>query len=137
MTTRHDDQSEVLVQIAEARARWVSAINRGDVDGFVSTVTEDAVWAAPRTEPLSGRTAIREWLREPFGRFDYEYRVISVQIHATGGWALERSDFESAVTDGTGGPPRVHRGTYTMVWRQTGAGWLIERYVDESLLVAG
>lgn len=113
------------------------AINRGDADAFVAAVTADAVWAAPGTEALSGRTAIREWLREPFQRFDFEYRVRNVRVHTVGAWALERSDFESAVTDRTGGPPRVHRGTYTMVWKKAGAGWLIERYVDESLLVAG
>ena len=125
-------EAEARAEIAHSRAAWIAAINAADADAFVAVLAEDAVWLPWGNPALHTRAEIRRWLQAPFERFVYRYSVDNVRLHIAGAWAAERTDFETQATGPDGAEAPVHRGTYTILWRNTPDGWLIERYIDHT-----
>ena len=119
-------------EITRARDVWVAAINAGDADAFVSVLVDDAVWLPWGSSSVSTKTRIREWLSGPFEQFEYHYSLRNIRLRIAGDWAAERADFETRAVARNGAEAPVHRGCYTILWRNTERGWLIERYLDHT-----
>ena len=71
-------------ELVELVRKQVEALNRGDLDGVMSSVTEDVVLDG-RVEVVEGRVAIRDFLEEWFGVYeelDFELEEVS---HLGGG----------------------------------------------------
>ena len=71
-------------ELVELVRKQVEALNRGDLDGVMSSVTEDVVLDG-RVEVVEGRAAIRDFLEEWFSVYeelDFELEEIS---HLGGG----------------------------------------------------
>lgn len=119
--------------IDERRETWIAAINAGDAERFVSILREDAVWLPWSQAALMGRARIRDWLSDPFAKYEYDYSVTDVRVRIAGDWAVERARFRTrAIQRGVGEAP-VHEGAYTILWRRTASeGWLIDRYIDHT-----
>lgn len=119
--------------IDRRREAWITAINRGDPDGFVAVVAEDAVWVPWGRDAIRGRDRIHDWLQEPFARFTYDYEVADVRLRVAGVWAVERAHFRTRATGPGGEEAPIHEGEYTILWHYTSSdGWLIDRYIDHS-----
>ena len=119
--------------ISERRRRWIAAIHAGDADAFVATLTEDAVWLPAGRAAIVGKERIRDWLREPFERYRYDYAVTDPRVRIAGRWAVEVARFRTRAETRTGEAAPTHEGTYTMLWRrEPSRGWRIERYVDHT-----
>jgi ketosteroid isomerase-like protein len=91
--------------LVELVCKQVEALDRGDLDGVMSSVAEDAVLDG-RVESLEGRAAIRGFLPEWFGVFDeldFEFEEVS---HLGGGVV-----FAVVIQDGrlVGSPGRVRQ----------------------------
>jgi len=129
---RDRTEEEELAALREQRHRWIAAINEGSVDGFLAVVTDDAVWLPPRHDAIRGKKDIRAWLGQPFARLDYEYSVSDVRVRLAGGWTIEQARFSARARKKSGDALPPHEGIYTLLWRKTTSGWLIERYVDHS-----
>jgi ketosteroid isomerase-like protein len=75
-------------ELVELVRKQVEALNRGDLDGVMSSVTEDVVLDG-RVEVVEGRVAIRDFLEEWFGVYeelDFELEEVS---HLGGGVVLQ------------------------------------------------
>lgn len=127
-----DSTAAARSEIDERRAAWIAAIEASDPDAFVAVLADDAVWLPSGGIALEGRSAIREWLVAPMAEYDYEYAVRDVRVRVAEDWAVERARFETRAVDRAGERPPIHEGTYTIVWRRTAAGWVIDRYLDHS-----
>jgi uncharacterized protein (TIGR02246 family) len=121
-----------LQEIDERRNRWIAAINAGDADSFVAVLVDDAVWLPWGQPAISGRDRIRDWLAGPFSEYNYEYSVDDVRIRVAGEWAVERASFRTRASSRSGAEAPIHEGLYTIIWRMSSRGWLIERYVDHT-----
>ncbi len=113
------------------REDWVAIVNAGDVDRYLSLLTEDCVWIPPGLSAITGKSAIGEWLKPFFNQFTYTFSITDIHLRIAGDWAVERAVFESRMTPKGGGEPMSHGGIYVVLWRREPDGkWCIERYVD-------
>ena len=125
--------NEKWANIKKQRSRWIAAINESSASGFVELLTVDAVWLPSRHDALYGKDRIREWLEEPFARFDYDYSVSGIRLRIAGNWAVEEATFTTKARTASGEEMPLHEGNYTILWRKTpGDEWLIERYIDHT-----
>ena len=120
------------------REEWVAIVNAGDVNRYLSLLTEDCVWLPPRLPAMSAKAAIGAWLTPFFDRFTYEFSIADICLRVAGDWAIECALFESRMTPRGGGETISHGGTYVVLWRKEPFGkWCIERYVDATGTLKG
>lgn len=123
-----DDQA-----ISEKRQEWISAVNVGDVENYLSILSENIVWFPPSGQVIGGKEEFRNWVEPFFQNFDYKFSVSNTKIKIIENWAIERGKFTSKLTPKTGGEMMEHFGKYIIFWhREKGGEWKLERYVDDS-----
>lgn len=121
-------------ELEDVRARWWATLSSGDLDGYLSLFTEDAVWVTPEVEQIEGREAIRAFWAPVLAQCDYEFTITSADVRVAGRLGIERARFVSSLKpkhpDGEIDPQR-HDGRYLMYWRfDDDAGWRVTRYAD-------
>lgn len=119
--------------LIERHQEWIDVVNAGDSDTYANLLAENAVWIPPGQDPITGRTAFKQWLTPFFDAFSYTFSISDVRIRVAGDWAIERAEFTSEMTPYNGGDPMKHTGTFTVLWhRDDDKVWYIERYFDDS-----
>jgi hypothetical protein len=123
--------------------RFVGVVNRREVDGTLELFAEDALLTGgPRfTEPIVGRTAIREMFTFYFQAF-VEMRFVPTESFADRNELVTLMDLTATLSPGTtgsafgsptGGHRRVSwRGAYRFVFNPQGKIALLAIYGDES-----
>jgi len=84
-------------------AHNASVINSGDLEGWVSQFTEDAVFMPPNSAPLHGRDAAREFARSWYEQLDMEFALTVDEIEVHGDWAFARWHYVGHYTPKVGG----------------------------------
>lgn len=119
----------------ERHQEWIRVVNNGDIEGYSEILTKDAVWIPPRSEPIEGRDAFKNWLTPFVKEYSYQFEISEQRIHITGNRALERASFTSTMTPRSGGDSMTHSGTFTALWiKDKDNMWYIERYIDDTNL---
>ena len=72
----------------------MNAWNEGDLDAFMATVAEDAVYMPPGEPVLIGKEAIRNWY--DFGKETYDVTISSDEIEICGDWAIQRETWKGS-----------------------------------------
>lgn len=126
------------VPLCARRQEWIAIVNAGDVNRYLSLLTEDCVWLPPGLPALTAKPAIGAWLKPFFDRFRYEFSITDIGLRIAGDWAIECALFESKMTPRCGGVPISHGGTYVVLWRKEPDGnWYVERYADATGTIHG
>ena len=105
--------------------QFSAAYLRGDAAALADFYTADAVIFPERSEPITGREAIRRyWTPKPGGRVT-RHVLTPTRIVVDGEHAYDYGLFEIAgERDGTAWGP--FRGKYVVVWRRDGGAWRMQ-----------
>jgi len=84
----------------EAIESWtdevMKAFNEGDLEAFMATIAEDAVYMPTGEPPLIGKEAIRNWYNEVFDKISYDVTISSDEIEICGDWAIQRATWKGS-----------------------------------------
>ena len=111
--------------------RWMEASNRGDIEGVLELMSEDAVFLVPGHEPFGKKEF--EAISRAMSDAEVEGRAEIRELMLLGDWAWIRNYLEVTVRP-RGGEP-VHRSGYTLSILKKGSDgqWRLER--DSNLVV--
>ena len=88
----------------KAHDAYVAGINSNDLDTFLATITEDAVFLPPNSEPISGRAAVGDWVKGYLAAYETKWVKTSKEFVVRGDLAYERYAYTSTDTPKAGGP---------------------------------
>jgi uncharacterized protein (TIGR02246 family) len=75
----------------------MKAFNEGDLEAFMATVTEDAVYMPPGEPVLIGKETIRNWYNELFDKISFDVTISSDEIEICGDWAIQRTTWKGSM----------------------------------------
>lgn len=114
---------------SNARAAFVAAVGRGDVEAVAALYTEDARLLAPAAPPILGRRAIEQYWRTGLDSGVHEIELELVEIESRYGVAYELGRYALAVHDEHG--RIIDRGDYLVVHERQDDGswrWAVEMF---------
>ena len=124
-TGRDDDK------IREQLRAWPSAAEAGDVERYLSFVTDDVLMLPPNETPLRGKQQLAKFLRGAF-----EVATFDITLHppeelvVTGDWAYVRYRVQMAVNPKSGGANTALDRKYLDIWRRGADGiWRAHRHM--------
>jgi ketosteroid isomerase-like protein len=110
-----------LMQTDTAFAR--AAATLGVAEAFYQFFAEDAVWLPVGSDPVIGRAAVRDRIREA-GTVQLAWQPQAAAVARSGDLGYTWGLYESRAR-GADGRERISRGKYTTIWRkQTDGRWL-------------
>jgi len=99
-------------------SKWYAA---GDIDAVVQVFAEDCWQMPPHSEPLVGRTAVREFWKQAVQWGKWQFTLETQDVFVSGPIAVERGKYILAFSAGPAAPPglksNVDRGNYVVMWR--------------------
>ncbi len=125
-----EDRSAAVREIIEAYnadlVRWYAA---GQMDSVASLFAADARQMGPNTDPLDGRSAIREFWEQVAGLGNWTFDINTQDVVAYGPLAVERGTYTLHFEPGAGALPGMaasaDTGNYMAQWRWEAGRWLI------------
>jgi len=66
----------------------MKAVNEGDLERYLSLLTDDVVWMAPTQPSAIGKEAVKNWVE--FDLFTYEVTITVEEVQVLGDWAFMR-----------------------------------------------
>lgn len=115
--------SQNLDILAEVRDSYAAATNSGDIDRWLTTLTDDVVMMPPDAPAVAGREATRAWIAENFfDPFDMDLgmRFDEGEVHGSTAWT--RGSFTLVLTPKDGGERVDVNGKFVNVFRQQDDG---------------
>ena len=105
-------------------APYSPAINSGDLDGWISLFTDDAIFMPPDSVILKGKEAGREFARPFYEQLDMEISISIDEIKVFGNWAFARWSYKFQYTPKSGGETTQQNGKEIWILkRQTDSSW--------------
>lgn len=99
-----------------------NAWNEGDLDAFMATIADNAVYMPPDEPVLIGKEAIRNWY--DFDNFSFDVTINSDEIEVHGDWAFQRSHWNGSwVQKDSGEITRMESKTINIFRRQPEGSW--------------
>lgn len=102
----------------------------GEVDAVVEVFCDDCWQMPPNTEPLVGRTALRDFWMQAVQWGKWQFNLETQDVVVSGLMAIERGTYTLGFQAGPMAPPgmesSVDRGNYVVTWRKEQDGcWRI------------
>ncbi len=120
-----------LAAIGDLRDAWVQARLAGDAAGIAALYSEDAVFLAPNTPGLTGRTAIQEFYEAASAVT--ELTVTPTATQGQGTLAIEHGSYSATVAAEEMPEPATDTGKYmTFAEKQADGSWLITAHIWNS-----
>jgi len=66
----------------------MKAFNEGDLERYLSLLTDDVVWMAHTQPTVIGKEAVKDWVR--FDLYTYEVTITVEEVQVLGDWAFMR-----------------------------------------------
>ena len=104
--------------IEATNARFMAAINSGDIATVAGLYTDDAVLCAPNAPMARGRTAVQamfEGMVQAMGVPKLQLDTVQVEERGDAAWEI------GAYTMTAGG--QTDKGKYLVVWKREGSDW--------------
>lgn len=118
--------------IAELIERTAAANNQGNVEAWVALFTDDAVYMAPGTPPVTTRQGLREVAEAGF-RHRADIEIEPVEIVVNGSWAYARNRVRGTVVVQPSGDVVDVDVKQIAIYRRTESGeWRIARLISNS-----
>lgn len=113
----------------QLQKRVDAAIIGGDVETYVTLITDDAVLMPPDAPPIIGREAIREWSRRNARAMVFQaYEPADAELTISGDWAFRRATFTATLAPASGGPAVQGTGKFIIIYqRQRDGSWKVAR----------
>jgi ketosteroid isomerase-like protein len=121
---------EADVQALNALQRQVDeAIISGNMDRYMTFLSDDAVLMPPNASSVVGKEAIRSWNVEMARRVRIDaYRSVDAEVVVSGDWAFRRATYEWTATPMPTGTPARDSGKYIIVYKRRADGsWSVAR----------
>jgi uncharacterized protein (TIGR02246 family) len=123
---RHGSDTDDIVAIQQLLARYNTAADLGDGEGFAATFTEDGVSAAGDTV-TTGRVALAERGSGVPQRTPGIHHWVNNHVINVDGDDATATVYVMVVVTGAGGPKIVASGRYSDQMRRTAEGWRFSR----------
>ncbi len=94
-----------LEAISEVRGQEMAAINAGNVEGFLTILTEDVIGMPPNEPVMIGQDAVGSWTQSLLDQFTIQGAYTSSDIVVAGDWAFEHFSGNWTLTPKAGGEP--------------------------------
>ena len=124
----------------KAHDAYVAGINSNTLDTFLATITEDAVFMPPNSEPIVGKAAVGEWVKGYLAAYETKWEKTSKEFEVRGDLAYEWYVYTSTDTPKAGGPAagtpvvtdtgngvNIYRRGADGVWRVSRDAWTTTR----------
>lgn len=111
-------------ELGEAR---MTAIETGNVDGYLDAYADDAVWMPPAAEEIMGKAAARQIMQGALDEITIdEETTVDEQVVLSPDWVLDRGTYALTRTPKDGGESEEAVGTFLTIWhRQDDGSWKI------------
>ncbi len=133
---RDDQAANVEADVAAIRGLFVhnaAVINAGDLDGWVSQFTENAVFLPQGSAVLKGREAGREFARPWYEQLNMEFELTVDEIEVHGDWAFARWSYVGRYTPKAGGETTDDVGKEIWILkRQSDGSWQCSHIIYNS-----
>jgi len=115
-----------LKAISEVREQEIAAVNAGDVEGFLTVLTEDVIAMPPNEPAIIGKDAVGSWTQSLLDQVAVQAEYTSSDIVVAGDWAFEHFSGNLTMTLKAGGEPIVEtlKGIH-IYQRQADGSWRI------------
>jgi len=115
-----------IAAIKEVYNQSTLAVSAGDVERYLSILTEDAVVMAPGFPATIGKAELRPIIKGLFGQFDLELPYTVDEVGVPGDWAFVRSSFQYSMTPKESGETTMRAGKELDIFkRQADGSWKI------------
>ena len=118
---------EIRMAISDAAAAVNTALEAGDMEGYLAHYVEDAVWMPPGSEEIIGKARARQRLQEVFALYAINEAFDTEELVVMGSdYAARRGQFTMAATPKEGGEEVRDVGSFVNIWRKDADGkWKI------------
>ncbi len=112
---------------------YTKAVNRGDVDLWISLWDEKGIQMPPDAPANVGKAQIRSVVANRWPQLNIQIAITSEETWVAGNLAFSRGTFTRSVTPKAGGNTAVFDGKYlTVLRKQTDGSWKIFRDIFNS-----
>ncbi|MDA2931041.1 DUF4440 domain-containing protein [Acidobacteria bacterium AH-259-O06] len=112
-----------LEAINGLREEYIATANAGDVDGWLATLTDDAVFMPPNEPAVTGKEAIRSWVvKSFFDPFDIQLSLSHEEVEVAGDWAFVQGPFSYSLTPKAGGEVIEESGKFIDILKRQSDG---------------
>ena len=119
-----------VAAIRAATDRFVSAIDRGDVDTLINTYAPDIEFLIEGGPTHSGTEQAREHFKAQFAAVRMHYVVQLTEVTVCGPLAYDVGSVDFEVTPKSGGPTKSVDARFMEIWRHGDDGWKIYREMN-------
>lgn len=129
----------------KAHDAYVAGINSNNLDAFLATISDDAVFLPPNSEPISGKPAVGEWVKGYLAAYETKWVKTSKEFVVRDDLAYEWYSYTSTDTPKVGGAAagtpvvtdtgngiNIYRRGPDGVWRVARDAWTTTRKVSAS-----
>lgn len=117
---------------------YVSSLEAGDIDMWLSLWTEDGVQMPPNEPPVIGKDQLRTRNGGALDLFTVEIDITNQEVGVTGDWAFSRGVYTATFAPKDGSEPIPVDGKFmTILKRQADGGWKVHRDIFNSNLAPG
>ncbi len=135
------DRPDTEADTAAINAIWstyVSSLEAGDIDAWLSLWTEDGVQMPPNEAPVIGKDKLRQRNGAALDLFTVAIDITNQEVGVAGEWAFSRGVYTATFTPKDGSQPIPVDGKFmTILNRQTDGGWKIHRDIFNSSVAPG
>ena len=120
--------------IKRTSQEYMNAINSGDLNQWLETLTEDVVCLPPDQRMVTGKKAVRPWMKKTFfDPFQMRFHHTFDEIEVLGATAFARGRFTLSLTPRAGGSATKMRGKFIDIFRrQPDGSWKFARIIWNS-----
>ena len=117
---------------------YVSSLETGDIDAWLSLWTEDGVQMPPNEAPVIGKDQLRQRNGAALDLFTVAIDITNQEVGVAGDWAFSRGVYTATCTPKDGSRPVPVAGKFmTILSRQSDGGWKIHRDIFNSNVAPG
>jgi uncharacterized protein (TIGR02246 family) len=123
-----DTREEESRQIQELERLWVQDYSTRALDSILARYADDATWMLPGKPQVSGRTAIREALKEFLAdpNLALQFESARVEVSRMSDLAFSQGTYTLTRTDSRSRLPAIDKGKYVLTYRkQRDGAWRV------------
>ena len=134
---RRDTQADEAA-INAIWSTYVSSLEAGDIDAWLSLWTEDGVQMPPNELSVIGKDQLRTRNGGALDLLTVEIDITNQEVEVTGDWAFSRGVYTATFAPKDGSEPIPVDGKFmTILKRQADGGWKIHRDIFNSNVAPG
>jgi len=109
---------------------YTKAANEGDVESWVATFADDAIYLPPNQPAVNGKEAIRPWVISSFFEpFEIQLDVSFQEIEVAGIWAFANGTYNLSLTSKTDGQIIEDSGKFIDIFKRYDGNWKFYRII--------